>query len=63
MWCYFLINVLAIFMVEEFYIYAVVQFFSARESVMYESKNQSHLSKVRIRQSSTPCNRIFCFVV
>lgn len=29
MWCKFLMNVLAIFMVEEFYIYAVVQFFSA----------------------------------
>jgi len=28
MWCNFLLNVLAIFMVEEFYIYAVVQFFS-----------------------------------
>jgi len=27
-WCNFLLNVLAIFMVEEFYIYAVVQFFS-----------------------------------
>lgn len=46
-WCYFIMNVLAIFMVEEFYIYAVVQFFSAGESVMYESKNQSHWSNVR----------------
>lgn len=27
MWCNFLMNVLAMFMVEEFYIYAVVQFF------------------------------------
>jgi len=37
LWCYFLMNVFAIFMVEEFYIYAVVQFFSAGECVMYES--------------------------
>jgi len=31
MWCNFLMNVLAIFMVEEFYIYAVVQFFFLQE--------------------------------
>lgn len=37
-------NVLTIFMVEEFYIYAVVQFyfFLQEKSVMYEI-NQSHL--------------------
>lgn len=47
MWCYFLMNVLAIFMVEEFYIYAVVQFLSAGENEMYESRYQSHWLKVR----------------
>lgn len=33
MWCNFLMNVLAIYMVEEFYIYAVVQFFLQEEKV------------------------------
>lgn len=48
-WCCVFMNVLTIFMVEEFYIYAVVQFyfFSARKSVMYEI-NQSHLFENKI---------------
>lgn len=42
--CCVFMNVLTIFMVEEFYIYAVVQFyfFLQEKSVMYEI-NQSHL--------------------
>jgi len=47
-WCNFLLNVLAIFMVEEFYIYAVVQFFFAGKSVMYESNTKVAGQKVRI---------------
>lgn len=44
-WCCVFTNVLTIFMVEEFYIYAVVQFyFSSREKLMYEI-NQSHVLK------------------
>lgn len=43
-WCCVFMDVLTIFMVEEFYIYAVVQFyfFLQEKSVMYEI-NQSHL--------------------
>lgn len=44
MWCYLLLNVLAIFMVEEFYIYAVVHFF---QSLMYESNTKVAGQKVR----------------
>lgn len=62
MWCNFLMNVLAIYMVEEFYIYAVVQFFfSAGKSVLYESRYQSHWSELDTYQiqCSTPCNMMF----
>lgn len=57
-------NVLAIYMVEEFYIYAVVQFFfffSAGKSVLYESRYQSHWSELETNQiqCSTPCNMMF----
>lgn len=40
-----LLNVLTIFMVEEFYIYAVVQFyfFLQEESVMYKDKPKPHV--------------------
>lgn len=58
LWCYLLLNVLAIFMVEEFYIYAVVHFF---QSLMYESNTKVAGQRVREyqRQCSIPCNKMF----
>jgi len=56
-WCNLLLNVLAIFMVEEFYIYAVVHFF---QSVMYESNTKVAGQKLEYqRQCSIPCNKMF----
>ena len=55
MWCNFLLNVLAIFMVEEFYIYAVVQlFFFAGKSVCINQIPKSLVKGWNIRIDAVP---------
>jgi len=59
-WCNLLLNVLAIFMVEEFYIYAVVHFF---QSLMYESNTKVAGQKVREYQEANAVSRVIrCLV-
>lgn len=58
MWCNLLLNVLAIFMVEEFYIYAVVHFFF--QSVMYKSNTKGAGLRLEYqRQCSIPCKNVW----
>lgn len=48
MWCYFILNVFAIYMVGRFYINAVLHcifVFILQNSVMSNSKNQSHCGR------------------
>ncbi len=57
MWCYLLLNVLAIFMVEEFYIYAVVHFFSKFNVwIQYQSRWSKSL---RISEAMQYLNKMF----
>lgn len=56
MWCNFLMNVLAIYMVEEFYIYAVVQFFFLQEKVycMNPDTKVTGRNQILIRYNAVP---------
>jgi len=60
MWCNFLLNVLAIFMVKNFIFMQLYIFFSTGKSVMCESNTKVAGQKLEYqRQCSIPCNKMF----